>query len=329
MDWVWMSLSRLRGFFRRWERSVPKNSLGVALPDLYDFERMGMQLPRQIKVRICHIPRRRWVRRFSLHAFRSPNRILQRTILTLESLLNTFWLLRRDAIVGSVVTLGMMLVLFDAIDRPEPTLPEPLPQAEWKPPPPPPLIMTGGDPYIRALMRTISASESNVEYPYSVLYGGQYVRDLKRHPDKCVTIVVGPNKGNCTTAAGRYQMLSDTWEIQSERYHPQRLEVGEGDSYSFEPEFQDEVVYAWLSDQKAWGRGEGVDLADLLRQGRIEDVLKILSDTWTSLGYGIETNSMSEYLPEIYQEVLVQECGEWGLRCRVPAERVQTDRGGS
>jgi len=319
-----MSLSRWRGFFRRWERSIPKDSLGVALRDLYDVERMGMQLPRHIKVRICHIPRRRWVRRFSLHAFRSPNRVLQSTISTLESVLNTFWSLRRDAIVGSVVTLGMMLVLFDAIDRPEPTLPEPVPQAEWKPPPPAPLIMTGGDPYIRALMRTISASESNVEYPYSVLYGGQYVRDLKRHPDKCVTIVVGPNKGDCTTAAGRYQMLSTTWEIKSERYHPQRLDGGS--SYSFEPEFQDEVVYAWLSDDSAWG---GVDLADLLRQGRIDDVLKILSPTWTSLGYGIETNSMSEYLPEIYQDVLAQECGEWGARCRVPAERVQIDRGKS
>ena len=105
-----MSLSRLRGFFdRRWERSAPKSPLGVDLPDLYDFKQMGMQQPRHIKVRICHIPRRHWVRRFSLQVLHSPNRILQGTISTLESLLNTFWSVRRDAIVGSVVTLGMML----------------------------------------------------------------------------------------------------------------------------------------------------------------------------------------------------------------------------
>ena len=37
---------------------------------------------------------------------------------------------------------------------------------------PQPLVMEGGDPYIRALMRTISAAESNTSDPYHVLYGG-------------------------------------------------------------------------------------------------------------------------------------------------------------
>ena len=39
-----------------------------------------------------------------------------------------------------------------------------------------PLVMEGGDPYLRALMRTISASESNVMRPYHVLYGGEIGR---------------------------------------------------------------------------------------------------------------------------------------------------------
>lgn len=34
-----------------------------------------------------------------------------------------------------------------------------------------PLAMRGGDPYIRALMRTISVSESSDPQPYSILYG--------------------------------------------------------------------------------------------------------------------------------------------------------------
>lgn len=38
----------------------------------------------------------------------------------------------------------------------------------------PPLAMNSGDPYIRALMRTISVSESNDVNPYGLLYGGEH-----------------------------------------------------------------------------------------------------------------------------------------------------------
>jgi len=51
--------------------------------------------------------------------------------------------------------------------------------------------MKGGDPYIRALMRTISASEASGNRPYSLLYGGEQVNDLSHHPQKCITIVTG------------------------------------------------------------------------------------------------------------------------------------------
>ncbi|GAB4239969.1 MAG: glycoside hydrolase family protein [Elainellaceae cyanobacterium] len=167
---------------------------------------------------------------------------------------------------------------------------------------PAPLVMKGGDPYIRALMRTISASEANSPRPYSLLYGGEHIQDLSRHPDLCITIVSGPNLGDCTTAAGRYQMLTTTWIDQSVLYHPQPpLLFWQG--YSFEPEYQDEVVYRWLNDPEAWG----TDLAQLLRDGHLDEVLHILSPTWTSLGYGIETNSMTGFLPEIYEEVLQEE----------------------
>lgn len=168
---------------------------------------------------------------------------------------------------------------------------------------PTPLVMKGGDPYIRALMRTISASESNSPRPYSILYGGEHISDLSRHPDLCITIVSGPNAGDCTTAAGRYQMLTTTWYYKAKEYHPSRPFLFFTQDYSFEAEYQDEVVYRWLSDPSAWG----VDLAQLLRDGEITEVLRILSPTWTSLGYGIETNSMSSLLPSIYQEMLQEE----------------------
>jgi muramidase (phage lysozyme) len=168
------------------------------------------------------------------------------------------------------------------------------------------LAMQGGDPYIRALMRTISASESNYAQPYHVLYGGKYVRDLSRHPNRCVRINIGPNKGNCSTAAGRYQFLNKTWKQMAQRYHPSPRGLLLWKSYSFEPEYQDRVVYAWLSDRQFWK----ADLAQMLRQGKVRQVLRMLSGTWTSLGYGIETNSMSRHLPKIYEKMLKEELGK-------------------
>ncbi len=167
-----------------------------------------------------------------------------------------------------------------------------------------PLEMEGGDPHIRALMRTISAGESNTADPYRLLYGGERVKDLSVHPDECVTIVNGPNRGDCTTAAGRYQFLTTTWQQEARNYHPQRPAWYElWERPSFEPVFQDRVVHDWLNDPEAWG----VDIAALLREGEVEAVLQRLSGTWTSLGYGIEDNSMSALLPKIYDEMLAEE----------------------
>ncbi|NEP87780.1 MAG: glycoside hydrolase family protein [Okeania sp. SIO2C2] len=167
----------------------------------------------------------------------------------------------------------------------------------------PQLAMKGGDPYIRALMRTISASESNYSRPYHVVYTGKNVSNLSKHPDWCITIVSGPNKGNCSTAAGRYQMLTNTWYLMARRYHPQRGWFMFWESYSFEPKYQDAVVHGWLSDRKYWK----ADIPGLLRKGKLDRVLRLLSGTWTSLGYGIETNSMSRNLPRVYREVLENE----------------------
>jgi len=167
----------------------------------------------------------------------------------------------------------------------------------------PPLVMQGGNPYVRALMRTISASESNYVQPYHVLYGGRFLSNLSHHPDKCVTIVAGPNTGQCTTAAGRYQILTPTWEQISGWYHPQAQQAVSKKFYSFEPKFQDQVVYRWLLDEQFWK----MDIAQKLEDGELEEVLDLLSGTWTSLGYGIENNVMTERLPEVYHDVLIEE----------------------
>lgn len=169
-----------------------------------------------------------------------------------------------------------------------------------------PLVMDGGDPYIRALMRTISASESNDPKPYSLLYGGERFQDFNDHPDRCVPIVAGPNLGDCTTAAGRYQFITTTWIEQARKYHPHPVGFWLWHEYSFAPEYQDQVVYYWLNDSQAWGE----DLSQLLQDGAVSDVLYLLSPTWTSLGYGIESNSMSASLPQIYEQVLQEELAQ-------------------
>jgi muramidase (phage lysozyme) len=171
-----------------------------------------------------------------------------------------------------------------------------------------PLVMIHGDPYVRALMRMISMSESNDAHPYTLIYGGKHFDNPRRHPSQCVRIVNGPNINKCSTAAGRYQMIDTTWERLSKRYHPQRdcvLFVFECD-YSFEPQYQDEVAHAWLSDETAWN----MNIPELLKAGRLEKVRKRLSSTWTSLGYGIETNTMTPRLAGIYQQLLEEELGK-------------------
>jgi muramidase (phage lysozyme) len=170
-----------------------------------------------------------------------------------------------------------------------------------------PLVMAGGDPYLRALMRTISASESNVMRPYHVLYGGDYVGTLDRHPNRCESIGQGPNRGNCSTAAGRYQLLYGTWLELAARHHPGRTADSlDAIDLSFSPLNQDIVVHAWLSEPR-WGR-----LSDQLRRGQVQTVLRRLSGTWTSLGYGIENNSMSRELPRVYRQVLEDELARAG-----------------
>lgn len=167
----------------------------------------------------------------------------------------------------------------------------------------PPLNMKGGNPYLRALMRTISASEASYINPYHVIYGGKYVKNLTRHPNICVTIITGPNKDNCTTASGRYQFLNTTWAEKAGKYHPQPTKFFMWKEYSFEPEYQDIVLYNWLNDSQVWGE----DIKSLLKQEKIDEVLKLLSPTWTSLGYGIEDNVITKHLPTIYNRILKEE----------------------
>lgn len=203
--------------------------------------------------------------------------------------------------IGTLFTLSLMIVLGYRSDRPAK-----IPTFDTATTPP--LIVKGGDPYVRALMRTISSSEANDRSPYSILYGGSHVTDLSRHPQQCIRIVSGPNMNNCSTAAGRYQMINTTWAATAKKYHPhpECFMFFFRCTYSFEPQYQDAVVYAWLSDQSAWN----MNIPQSLKNGDLEQVRRRLSSTWTSLGYGIETNTVTPRLAKIYQQLLQQELAQ-------------------
>ncbi len=214
---------------------------------------------------------------------------------------------RRAAVIAILLLLGVGFVGVRSLPAPSSlrqlrTLRQ-LQQTVWVSTPEP-LAMAGGDPYLRALMRTISAAESNISTPYHVLYGGKLMTQLSHHPNICIEIVAGPNQGQCTTAAGRYQFLTTTWQEKARQYHPKASSwFGGWGDYSFDPESQDLVVYHWLTDTAAWN----LDIPTALREERLDDVLRRLSGTWTSLGYGIESNSMTARLPRIYENLLREE----------------------
>lgn len=167
----------------------------------------------------------------------------------------------------------------------------------------PPLALSSGDPHLRALMKTISASESNDSNSYALLYGGSHVHDLSQHPDRCLPIKTKPNRGKCSTAAGRYQFLTSTWLEKAAKYHPAPSRVNGHINYSFEPKYQDIVVYQWLKDHHQWD----VDILSLLKQDQVEEVLTSLSGVWTSLDGGIEENSITPHLPSLYRKFLAEE----------------------
>ncbi|MBE9060286.1 glycoside hydrolase family protein [cf. Phormidesmis sp. LEGE 11477] len=200
---------------------------------------------------------------------------------------------------AAIIVTGV--IIFAAVElrqRGNHSHPQPSPFGDF-----PTLAMSGGDPYIRALMRTISASESNGNDPYVLLYSGDHTHDLGQHPDICIPIQTEVNQGDCSTAAGRYQFLTSTWQEKAFLYHPNPNYQAKQVIYSFSPEYQDQVTYQWLKDERMWS----IDVLDRLRQGDTDEVLKHLSGTWTSLGFGIENNSMTPYLAEIYEQILAEE----------------------
>jgi len=109
------------------------------------------------------------------------------------------------------------------------------------------------------------------------MYGGSTFDDLSKHPNQCIPIKSGPNKGKCSTAAGRYQYLYDTWTDLQNRYGFE----------DFGEKNQDAGALALARENL---RAKGMDLDEMLASGRMDEALANSSNIWTSLKGGIEEN---------------------------------------
>ncbi|MCM3903383.1 MAG: hypothetical protein ND866_16905, partial [Pyrinomonadaceae bacterium] len=146
-------------------------------------------------------------------------------------------------------------------------------------------VSTEIPPEGRALLDTIAGSESNYpgKDPYRVIYGGRETSDLSRFPNVHVPITSGPNVGKTTSAAGRYQYLTKSW-------NEAKNALGLPD---FSPASQDKA--AWWDAQRAYKSNTGRDLSEDLKIAgsdpqKLQSIGRGLSTWWTSLPGGIEPN---------------------------------------
>lgn len=130
-------------------------------------------------------------------------------------------------------------------------------------------------PHEEAAMRVIASVESNGKY--NVIYGGGTFDSYADHPRKYVTITSGPNKGQKSSAAGKYQFLASTWDDTVADFN--RKNPGNPIT-DFSPENQDRAAVHLA--RKIYNRQVGRDGAsfdqvlmsgDPVQIGRMKDML--------------------------------------------------------
>jgi muramidase (phage lysozyme) len=73
------------------------------------------------------------------------------------------------------------------------------------------------NPNVRSFLDMISAAEGTTQHGYNTLFGGGKMESLTDHPRQLFDFTETTGRPNKTTAAGRYQFLSNTWDEQAKK----------------------------------------------------------------------------------------------------------------
>jgi muramidase (phage lysozyme) len=172
----------------------------------------------------------------------------------------------------------------------------PAPTSGDHPVPPADVGTTGATdlaPEQKALLNTIAGPESGGRY--DIMYGGKKFDSFADHPRVAVPITSGPNAGQTSSAAGKYQFLGSTWDDQAKK-------LGLTD---FSPANQDKA--AWNLASETYKAKTGQDLDAILKSGdpqAIAGVGSTLKGIWTSLPGGIEQGTNTNRFVATYQKAL-------------------------
>jgi muramidase (phage lysozyme) len=120
------------------------------------------------------------------------------------------------------------------------------------------------NPNVRGFLGMIGSAEGTDKYGYNTLFGGGKIESLADHPRQLFDFTETTGRPNKTTAAGRYQFLSNTWDEQAKK-------LGLPD---FGPQSQDLAAVNLL-------RERGI-LPDVLA-GNWESAVKKSGPIWASL----------------------------------------------
>ena len=120
------------------------------------------------------------------------------------------------------------------------------------------------NPRVRAFLDTIAYAEGTLhDNGYNVLLGGRLFKSFVDHPRHIITIN-SQDRPLVSTAAGRYQILSRTWD-----YFAPLLKLK-----NFSPENQDKIAIALIRQSGA--------LKDVL-EGNLQKAIRKVSNIWASL----------------------------------------------
>lgn len=149
----------------------------------------------------------------------------------------------------------------------------------------------------RALLATIGSPGFESNGGYTQRFNQPDFQDFSQHPATRGRINAGPNRGNVSDAAGRYQFLSTTWKDQAKKL----------DLQDFSPANQDKA--AWNLARETYAKQyKGRNLAtDLKNPNRMTQVTSALRSQWTSLPGGIENRQNFKRFSQSYNSALAAE----------------------